>query len=48
MDKIIMIIFAVVGGGLGIISSIYLVVSAISVIAKKIYGKVRYGKSLYD
>lgn len=32
----------------GALSSLYLLVSLFFVIGQKIYGKVKYGKSLYD
>lgn len=48
MDNIIMLIFAVIGGGLGIVTTVYLVVSAFVTCGQKIYGKIKYGKSLYD
>lgn len=48
MDKIIMYLFAFVGGGLGVISTIYLIVSMFGVLGQKIYRKIKYGASLYD
>lgn len=46
--NIVIYIYLVLCGGLGIISSAYLTVSMVVVIIQKIFGKVRYGKSLYD
>lgn len=46
--NIVIYIYLVLCGGLGIISSVYLTVSMVVVIIQKIFGKIRYGKSLYD
>lgn len=46
--NIVIYIYLVLCGGLGIISSAYLTVSMVVVIIQKIFGKIRYGKSLYD
>lgn len=48
MDKIGMYIYAVLCGGMGILTSVYMVVSAVVVIAQKITRKVRYGTSMFD
>lgn len=46
--NIVMYIFAFIGGGLGIVTSIYIILSAFSVLGQKIYRKIKYGNSLYD
>ncbi len=46
--KIFMYIFAFVGGGMGVVTTVYLIFSAISVLAQKIYRKIKFGNSLYD
>ncbi len=48
MDKIGMILFAIIGGGLGIVSSVYLVVSMFYTLGFKIYRKVKYGYTMYQ
>lgn len=48
MDKIIMFIFAFIGGGLGIVSTLYLIVSMFGVLGQKIFRKIKYGASMYD
>lgn len=38
----------IVGGALGIVSTLYLIVSMIGMIAYKVYRKCKYHTSLYD
>ncbi len=45
--NIIMWIIIIVGGGVGIISTLYMVLSIPAIIVWKIYRSIRYGKSLY-
>lgn len=42
---LILIIF---GGALGLLSTLYIVVSLFATIGYKIYRKIKYGVSLYD
>ena len=44
---ILMWIVIIVGGGVGIISTLYMVLSIPAVIVWKIYRKIRFKKSLY-
>lgn len=46
MDFLMWIVI-IVGGGVGIISTLYMVLSIPAVIVWKIYRKIAYGKSLY-
>ena len=48
MEKIIMVLYAVLCGGLGIVATLYLLASVFGVLGQKIYRKVKFGKSLYD
>ncbi len=48
MDKIVLYGYAIICGGLGIVSTVYLVVSALHTTGVKFYRKAKYGKSLYD
>lgn len=48
MDKIVLYGYAIICGGLGIITTGYLVVSAVYTTGIKIFRKAKYGKSLYD
>lgn len=41
---LIVVLMALLGGG----STIYIVVSFLGILCKKVYRKVRYGASLYD
>ena len=42
-----MLLLIILGGSVGLFSTLYIVVSLIATVGKKIYGKVKYGKSLY-
>ncbi len=42
-----MLLLIILGGSVGLFSTLYIVVSLIATIGKKIYGKIKYGKSLY-
>lgn len=42
-----MLLLIILGGSVGLFSTLYIVVSLITTVGKKIYGKVKYGKSLY-
>lgn len=48
MGNIISFIMVIVMALLGGVPTIYITLSLPVVICKKIYGKVKYGKSLYD
>lgn len=48
MDKIVLYGYAIICGGLGIITTAYLVFSAVYTTACKFYRKVKFGISLYD
>lgn len=45
--NILMWIIIIVGGGVGIISTLYMVLSIPAVLVWKVYRKIRYKKSLY-
>ena len=47
MDKIILYIIAFVGGGLGVLSSLYIVAATFGVLGYKIYRKAKYHISLF-
>lgn len=42
------LILVVLGGSVGIFSTLYLIIAAIWVLAQKIYRAIRYHASLYD
>lgn len=46
--KILMWLLVIFGGGVGLFSTLYIVVSLFAVIGYKIYRKMKYGMSLYD
>lgn len=46
--KILMWLLIIFGGGVGLISTLYIVVSLFAVIGFKIFRKIKYGMSLYD
>ena len=46
--KILLWILVIFGGGVGFLSTLYIVVSLFVMIGFKIYRKARYGMSLYD
>lgn len=48
MLKIIMFLVAFVGGGVGLLSTLYIVVSLFGMIAFKIYRRIKYGISLFN
>lgn len=48
MLKIIMFMVAFVGGGVGLLSTLYIVVSLLGMIAFKVYRKIKYGISLFN
>lgn len=48
MENIGMTILMVVGGAVGIFSSLYIAVSFLALIIWKIYRKIRYGYKLVD
>lgn len=48
MDKIIMYIYAVLCGGMGIVTTLYLVLATVGVLGQKVKGKIAEGKSLFD
>lgn len=48
MDKFVLYGYAIICGGLGIISTAYLVISAIHTTGVKFYRKAKYGTSLFD
>lgn len=43
-----MLLIMIIGGAVGIISTLYIIVSLPVTIIQKIYRKVRFGKALYD
>lgn len=43
-----MLIIMIIGGAVGILSSLYIIISLPVAIGQKVYRKVRHGKSLYD
>lgn len=47
MDILIWIVI-IIGGGTGLLSSLYIVVSMLAMIGYKIYRKFKYHASLYD
>lgn len=46
--KFLMWIVVIFGGGIGLLSTLYIVVSLFAMIGFKIYRKIRYGMSLYE
>lgn len=46
--KLLMWIVVIFGGGIGLLSCLYMIVSMFAVIGFKIYRKIRYGMSLYE
>lgn len=48
MGNIISVIMVILMALLGGVPTIYIMVSLPVVLCQKIYGKIRYGKSLYD
>ncbi len=48
MGQIINILLVALMAVLGGIPTIYMVLSLFVVVGQKIYGKIRYGRSLYD
>lgn len=48
MYDIFLWIIIIVGGGMGVLSSIYIVASLFGVLGQKIYRKIRYGTSMFD
>lgn len=46
--KILMWLLIIFGGGVGLFSTFYIVVSLFGVIGFKIFRKIKYGMSLYD
>lgn len=46
--KILLWILVIFGGGIGFLSTLYIVVSLFAMIGFKIYRKIRYGVSLYN
>lgn len=46
--KFLMWIVIIFGGGIGLLSCLYMVVSLFAVIGFKIYRKIKYGYSLYQ
>lgn len=46
--KILMWLLIIFGGGVGLFSTLYIVVSLFGVIGFKIFRKIKYGMSLYD
>lgn len=43
-----LIILLIVGGGISIVTTLYLIVSMFAVIGFKIFRKIKYGISLYN
>ncbi|MDD6069356.1 MAG: hypothetical protein PUC12_00880 [Clostridiales bacterium] len=41
-------IVVIFGGGIGLLSTLYIIVSLFTMIGFKIYRKIRYGMSLYE
>lgn len=48
MGNIILYIMAFLGGGLGIVTTLYMVVALFVVLFQKIYRKVKHGTSVFD
>ncbi|MDE5863778.1 MAG: hypothetical protein K2K56_10420 [Lachnospiraceae bacterium] len=48
MLKIIMVLVALVGGGVGLLSTLYIVVSLLGMIVFKVYRRLKYGISLFN
>ena len=48
MDKIFLYLMAFVGGGLGIVTTIYFLAYLFGALGQKIYRKIRCGTSWYD
>ena len=46
--KLLMWLLIIFGGGVGLFSTLYIVVSLFAVIGFKIFRKIKYGMSLYD
>ncbi|MGN0495686.1 MAG: hypothetical protein ACI4GW_05630 [Lachnospiraceae bacterium] len=46
--KLLMWLLIIFGGGVGLFSTLYIVVSLFGVIGFKIFRKIKYGMSLYD
>ena len=46
--NIVLILIAIIGGAVGILSTLYCTISMIAVIIWKIYRKVRYQISMFD
>lgn len=46
--KLLLWLLIIFGGGIGLFSTLYIVVSLFGIIGVKIYRKIRYGISLYD
>lgn len=46
--KLLMWLLIIFGGGIGLFSTLYIVVSLFGVIGFKIFRKIKYGMSLYD
>lgn len=46
--KILMWLLIIFGGGVGLFSTLYIVVSLFAVIGFKIFRKIKYGMSFYD
>lgn len=47
MDKIVYYIIAIVGGGLGVITTLYMIVATFGVLGYKIYRKAKFGISMF-
>ncbi|WP_310603432.1 hypothetical protein [Anaerosporobacter sp.] len=46
--RIVLALIAIIGGGLGIITTLYCVISLFGVIGWKIHRKMKYKISIYD
>lgn len=46
--KVLMWFVVILGGGVGLFSTLYIILALFAVISFKIYRKLRYGISLYD
>lgn len=46
--NIVLILLAIIGGAVGILSTLYCTISMIVVIIRKIYRKARYQISMFD
>lgn len=46
--KFLMWIVVIFGGGIGLLSTLYIVLSLFAMIGFKIYRKIKYGMSLYE